>query len=171
MHFTSLTILSVLSITFVLAIPAPDKHTHFKDPVCPVIHSRPCLLIPYCDYHLKRGDLFTTRGYLRSRGESPEPKNLDMNLTDALTPSSSSIFKTRKSDVIWKRARSSLCGVLSCYTDRQVSDQYISLDPGMLYDVITDYPYSGATGGKSPDSFPFFLLFFFILPTSRPQIF
>ena len=160
MRFPSLTVISVLLITFVFAIPAPDKYIHYKDPSCSAVRSRACLLIPYCANHRKLGDLFTNRGSLKSRG-APEPETLDLNLTDALSPSSPWFPTTRNSDIIWKRTLSSPCGILSCYTDREVSEE-LSLVVGILYDLIIDYPYDGATGGKIQTFFP--------LPTSPSNL-
>ena len=160
MRFTSLTALSVLLITFVLAIPAPDKYIHFKDPDCNAVNARACLLVPYCKNHRERGDLFTARGYLKSRG-GPEPENLDLNLTDALSPSLPAFLPTKELGFIGRRARSTQCGVLAANSD--ISDPVGTLVPKVLYDLILDYPYDGATGGKSS-------LFIFLPTSSSPNL-
>lgn len=140
MPFISLTVISVLLIALVLATLAPDKFIHFKDPGCTVVRSRSCRLVPYCENHRQRGDIFTPGGYFKSRGAS-EPENSDSYLTDTLLPSLPSVITTRIFDVIRKRAGSSLCGVLSCVNERQVSDHSIRLVAGVFYDLVIDYPY------------------------------
>ena len=138
MRFTSLTLLSVFLITFVSAIPAADKYKHFSSPGCPTGPARSCHLLSYCQTHRDRGDIFTTRGYLKSR-DAPEPENLDLNLTNALSPSLPSFFTTR--DVI----RVQQCGLLSSVASREVSYRFRNLVIGMRYDLTIDYPYDGAT--------------------------
>ena len=154
MRFTSPAFLSVFLITFVLAIPAPDKYIHHYEPGCPVVGAKACLLTDYCQYHRDRGDLFTTRnGELKSR-DAPETENSDLNLKDALSLSS---FTMRELAVKWKRtiiAKSVQCGTLSCVANREMSEPFSGLIAGRLYDLIVDYPYNGATGGKSGLFFP-----------------
>ena len=149
MRFTSPTLLSVFLITFVSAIPAPDKYKHFKDPGCPGIGARACIFVDYCNLHRKLGDLFTSRGgNLKSR-DAPEPENLDFNLTDSLSPSLPLSFITRELNVNWKRAGAFVaCGLLSSVNSKDISDRF-GLIAGLFYDVVIDYPYDGATGGKS----------------------
>ena len=149
MRFTSPTLLFVFLIAFALAIPAPDKYKHFKDPGCPALLASACIFTKYCNDHLKKGDLFTSHnGELKIR-DAPEPENLDFNLTDALSPSLPLPFTTRELDVNWKRTPLSVhCGTLSCVVNREMSER-LNLIAGVLYDLIVDYPYDGATGGKS----------------------
>ena len=161
MRFTSPTLLSVFFITFVSAIPAPDKYQHRYEPDCPVLRSTACLLVDWCQHHRDRGDLFTTpNNELKSR-DVPETQYSDLNLTDALSPLS---FATRELDVNLKRAnlaKSVQCGTLSCVANREVSEMFATLIPGQIYDVIIDYPYNGATGGK-----PWLLFFLPISPST-----
>ena len=48
-----------------------------------------------------------------------------------------------------KRALVIQCGVLSCVINHEVSNRFKKLVAGVHYDLVTDYPYKGATGGKS----------------------
>lgn len=150
MRFTSLTLLSVVFITLVLAVPTPDKYNHFKNPGCPGVGTSSCLLLDYCNHHRKLGDLFTSRnGNFKSR-DAPGLGNSDFNLTNPLSPSLPSFFKTRKLHIKWKRTSHSVeCGVLSCIINNEVSDWFSTLVAKVLYDLIIDYPYHGATRSKS----------------------
>ena len=141
MFFTSPTLLFVSLIAFVSAIPAPDEYKHFKDPGCPSVGASACLLLDYCNGHLKKGDLNTSRnGILKSR-DAPEPDILNFNLTDAsISPSLPLPFTTRELDVNWKRTPlSAYCGLLSCIVNKEVSDRF-TLVGGVFYDLIVDYP-------------------------------
>ena len=140
MRFTSPTLLSVFVITFVSAIPAPDKYKHFKDPGCPSVGASSCLLVDYCNHHRKLGDLFTSRGPYLKRRDAHKPGILGFNLTDALSPSLPSSFTTRELDINRKRAgHSTQCGPLSNVIGNDISDQITTLVAGVLYDFIIDY--------------------------------
>lgn len=166
MRSTSLALLSIFLITFVLAIPAPDKYVHFQAPPrCPNNCAVSCLRVPYCKIHRDKGDLFSANS-LNPR-DAPKSENLDVNLTDALTPSLPSSFTTRGLNVLSKRMVVIQCGVLSCPLNQEVSLRFTNLVAGIVYDLITDYPYNGATGGK--ETFPFPAYFALNLFNLRPQ--
>ena len=151
MCFTSPTLLFVFLIAFVSAISAPDRYIHYKDPGCHGVGASSCFLLDYCNLHLKKGDLFTSRNGILKGRDAPESEILDFNLTDALiSPSLPLPSTTRELDVNWKRTNplSVCCGTLSCVINDEVSDRFTLLG-GVMYDVIFDYPYYGATGGKS----------------------
>lgn len=141
MRFSGQIIFFVFPNILVLAIP--DRYIHFSDPGCPQLGTGDCNDVPYCQHHREQGDLFTNPStYLESRNV-PEPENPELNLTD-ITP--------RLLDVNSKReliAQSVQCGTLSDANQREASDQFTSLSTKVTYDLIIDYPYNDATGGKS----------------------
>lgn len=179
MRFTSPTLLFVVflpNIPFVSAIPttSPDKNKHSKAPGCPALKSTAYIFTKYYNDHLKKGDLFTSRKgipLLKSR-DSPEPENRNFNLTKYALLSLSSDLPlplplTRKGGeelgVKSKRTPPVVyCGTLSCIINREVSEPF-GLIAGVYYDVIVDYPYVGATGGKKKKPPPQTFFFFFIL--------
>lgn len=77
MRSSSRILLSVFLITFVSAIPAPDKYKHFKSSGYPNIGATACLLVPYCKYHIERGDFFSAKYLNRRDGPESEKENLD----------------------------------------------------------------------------------------------
>lgn len=130
---------SVLLISFVLAIPASSEtYKNFKDPGCHTIGATACRFVIYCKNRSRRGDLFTTRGYLKGRGAPKPENNLNLNLIDALSPSLTTLLSRQELGLIGKRASSSVCGVLS--RDHEISDTIGNLVPGMYYDLIVRLP-------------------------------
>lgn len=114
MRFTSLALLSVFLITFVLASrPVPDPYSHFKDPGCHSPGAYSCLLVDYCKRHRKQKNLYQTPDELKSRN-APEPEILDFNLTDASSPSLPWSFTKREPNVKFKRQPISIqCGIVA----------------------------------------------------------
>lgn len=161
MPSTSLTLLSVvyffflffIIITFVSAIPAPDNYIHFKPPAAQTL-AQAHAFISGCADIIANADLFSEQ-HFKSRDAPPGPEKLDFNLTDASSPPSLPSFltttttTTRELDVLSKRTMGVKCGVLSSNPHRDVSSLFTDFVAGALYDLIIDYPYNGATGGKS----------------------
>lgn len=144
---------SVLFIPFFLsisAIPVPDDYVHFSDPGCPAISTLSCNEVDYCQRHQAKGDLLTAK-IIKRRDDILETKIMDLNPEDV---SLSSIVTTREPNISWKRRdrlnqpHTVVCGLLSAATRQVASEKFFNLYAGTIYDLVVDYPYDGATGGK-----------------------
>lgn len=128
---------STLSLVFlsIFVSAAAKKFIHFFDPFCSLLAAGDCNDIYYCQDHRDKGDLFTTSDRIVGKRDL----------------SSSSTFITKPLNVNEKRSlwvKPTQCGALSGFNQREFSNQFTNLVPLVEYDLITDYPYDGATGGK-----------------------
>lgn len=136
MRSTNSILFSVLFVLFISALPA-DKYLHFIDPGCTNDGAGSCNAAEWCKFLRDKKELLNEQGDFFIGRDVLEPKGRDLDLKDAE----------------WKRHDESVlsiqCGTLSCVDNLDLSSEFESPVSGLFYDLIANYPHSGATRGKS----------------------